>query len=250
MTATIKAERFLEEARHLPALSAEGLAALAPLVVLAPHPDDESLGCGALIAAARAARLSVRVVLVSDGSASHPGSKAWPPGKLQRLREREFASALAALGADPARRICVGLRDSAVPQPGTRAFEQALALLDARLGETPATLLATWRHDPHRDHAATYALARALQERLKPRPRLLEYPVWGFSLPGDTELPDGPPRGFTLEVGAHRERKERAIACHRSQTTDLIDDVQGFRLDPGMIGRALDGPEIFLEMPA
>ncbi|MDX6751437.1 PIG-L deacetylase family protein [Geminicoccaceae bacterium 1502E] len=250
MNETMPAAAFLEEARHLPALTADGLAELAPLVVLAPHPDDESLGCGALIAAARAARLSVRVVLVSDGTGSHPGSKSHPPGKLQRLREREFANALAALGADPARRVCLGLRDTAVPLAGTRAFEQAVALLDAQLGETPSTIVTTWRHDPHRDHAATYALARALQERLKPQPRLLEYPVWGFALPEDTRLADGPPRGFTIEVEPHRERKERAIACHRSQTTGLITDVEGFRLEPAMIERSLEQPEVFLEMPA
>lgn len=250
MNETMPAPAFLEQALSLPPLDSEGLAALAPLVVLAPHPDDESLGCGALIATMRAAGLSVRVVLVSDGSGSHPGSRSHPPGKLRRLRERELAHALAALGADPARRVCLGLRDGAVPLAGTRAFDQALGLLDAKLGEAPAAIATTWRHDPDRDHAATWALARALQERLRPRPRLLEYPVQGFSLGAEARVADQPPRGFILPVDPHRERKERAIACHASQTTGLITDVEGVRLAPAMIERALARPEVFLEMPA
>ncbi len=57
-------------------IEAPGIAAgAAPIVVLAPHPDDESLGCGALLAAAFAGK-GARVVCLTDGSGSHPGSRA------------------------------------------------------------------------------------------------------------------------------------------------------------------------------
>ena len=48
------------------------------LVVIAPHPDDESLACGGLIAEAHAEGRPVRVVIVSDGTGSHPASKTYP----------------------------------------------------------------------------------------------------------------------------------------------------------------------------
>ena len=49
------------------------------LLVVAPHPDDDVLGCGALIARV-APHMPVRVVYVTDGTASHDGSLTYPPG--------------------------------------------------------------------------------------------------------------------------------------------------------------------------
>ena len=54
-----------------------------PFVVMAPHPDDESLACGGLIAEACRQRFQVRIIVVSDGAGSHPNSKAYPPHRLK-----------------------------------------------------------------------------------------------------------------------------------------------------------------------
>ena len=53
-----------------------------PFIVVAPHPDDESLACGGLIADACRQGLRGKVVIVSDGAGSHPNSKAYPPDRL------------------------------------------------------------------------------------------------------------------------------------------------------------------------
>ena len=60
-----------------------------PFIVVAPHPDDESLACGGLIADACRQGLRGKVVIVSDGVGSHPNSKAYPPDRLRALREEE-----------------------------------------------------------------------------------------------------------------------------------------------------------------
>ena len=67
-------------------------------VVLAPHPDDEVLGVGGLLALPARAGSRVLIVAVTDGEASHPGSDALPPGLLARTRATETLAALAALG--------------------------------------------------------------------------------------------------------------------------------------------------------
>jgi LmbE family N-acetylglucosaminyl deacetylase len=72
-----------------------------PFIVIAPHPDDESLACGGLIADACEQGLRTKVVMVSDGVGSHPNSKAYPPERLRFLREEEAKQAGAELGLKP-----------------------------------------------------------------------------------------------------------------------------------------------------
>ena len=55
----------------VPAASADALLGGRPLLVLAPHPDDESLGCGALLAHGLAGP-GAHVACLTDGAASHP----------------------------------------------------------------------------------------------------------------------------------------------------------------------------------
>ena len=62
----------------LPLRPADFAPTLGPTVVVAPHPDDESLGCGGLLALLRRAGVAVGAVLVSDGTMSHPSSVKFP----------------------------------------------------------------------------------------------------------------------------------------------------------------------------
>ncbi|WP_262895303.1 PIG-L family deacetylase [Hymenobacter lapidiphilus] len=62
----------------LPLQPAAYAATLGPTVVIAPHPDDESLGCGGLLALLARANVPVWCVLMSDGTMSHPNSAKFP----------------------------------------------------------------------------------------------------------------------------------------------------------------------------
>lgn len=244
------AAAFFAQADALPFAPLERILAPGGLVVLAPHPDDESLGCGGLLAAAVAAGRAVAVVFVSDGGASHPHSRRYPRPALRRLREEEALAALATLGLPPGAARFLALPDAAVPDAGP-AFGAALdAILEAARAVGAGTLLATWGQDPHCDHAATDAMAAAAALRM-PGLRRLAYPVWGHTLPPETPVPGGGPRGARLDIAAQLPAKRRAIAAHRSQTTRLIDDdPEGFVLDDAMLAR-FDRPfEIFLEPAA
>jgi LmbE family N-acetylglucosaminyl deacetylase len=194
-----------------------------PYIVVAPHPDDESLACGGLIAEACRQGLRGKVVIVSDGAGSHPNSKAYPPDRLRSLREEEAQEAGAELGLNPEDMLFLGLPDRSVPHEGEEAERAIGAIVDSARELGARSLFVSWRHDPHCDHEASYRIAREVQRRAG-EVRLFEYVVWGHTLPPSTEV-DPIRSGFRIRIHHEaQEKKRRAIAAHRSQTTDLIDD--------------------------
>ncbi|CAH2599104.1 PIG-L family deacetylase [Rhodovastum atsumiense] len=209
------------------------VAGTAPVLVLAPHPDDETLGCGGLIATLRARGQRVHVAVLTDGSGSHPDSRRFPPARLARLRAREVTAALQVLGVRAEDISFLGCLDGAVPRAGP-AFRGIAATLLALLRVSGArTLLTTWIHDPHPDHQAAAKLAwLACRDA---GARLAWFPIWGWRL-DSAAIPGPAPRGVRLDIGAHLPAKRRAIAAHASQTSALIaDDPRGLRLPPDVV---------------
>ena len=242
----MNAADFLAAAARLPIGTLADVTGGGGLVVVAPHPDDESLGCGGLIAAAFAAGTKVRLIVVSDGIGSHPNSKRYPPPRLRELRESETLQAVAALGLEPSAVRFLRLPDRFVPIEGPEADAACEAILTAAREVDAGAICVTWRHDPHCDHSACSVLVDNVLART-PGTRVFSYPVWGWALPDQTEI-GAPPRGLRVDTRDHLAAKTAAIAAHRSQTSDLIDDdADGFRLTPAMIARCLGGYEILLE---
>ncbi|ACS38905.1 MULTISPECIES: PIG-L deacetylase family protein [Methylorubrum] len=237
----MRADAFLEAVKAMPVAP---LATLVPggggLVVVAPHPDDESLGCGGLIAQAVREGRTVRVVVVSNGCGSHPNSKAYPHDRLRDLREAETVAAMAELGLSSEHVHFLRLPDGGVPSEGADAEAAAERIADIAREAGASALFVTWRHDPHCDHTASAAIAGLAQARL-PGIAAYAYPVWGWTLPPEREV--GPaPEGYRLAVEDERTAKRRAVEAHASQVSGLItDDPSGFQLQTAMIDR-LCGP--------
>lgn len=213
-------------------------------MILAPHPDDESLGCGGMIAELCRLGRPPLVVIVTDGTGSHPASPSMLAPVLRQLREHEAADALRHLGLrDAASLVFLRLRDTAAPHAG-QDFETAVSRL-VQLTAGCETICATWGHDPHCDHAAVHLMAREVAARTGLRH--LAYPVWGWTLPPETELPESPVAGWRLDISEALPAKRAAIAAHRSQHGGLIDDDPGgFKLPPALL-HIFDRPyEVFL----
>ena len=236
--------------RALPCATPGDVTGHRPFVVISPHPDDESLGLGGLIAASRQAGIDVRVVIVSDGSRSHPNSRRYPTERLVALRRDEADAAARHLGLAPGSVTHLDLPDAAVPLDGL-AFDAAVAHLAAVADAAQAgAVFVTWAHDPHCDHEAAAAMARCLRDH---RPNLAYwcYPIWGWHLDRSQEVDAPPPRGHRIDIAPWRAQKERAIAAHLSQMTDLIDDdPEGFRFTPDTLAPFLQPVETVFEMPA
>jgi len=209
------------------------------LVVLAPHPDDESLGCGGLLREAAMAGRPVAVIAVTDGRLSHPNSPSVNGDMLAQMRAAELRAAVHALHPD----ITVhdlGFRDCNIADTSPAAVAVIVSVMDS----VAATALVTaWQGDPHKDHVATAALARQAAAR-HGQATLWSYPIWGRFSDDDGQVPATIIR---FDTEAHQAAKTAAIACHRSQMTDLItDDPQGFVMAPAMQMHFIHHPEVFL----
>jgi LmbE family N-acetylglucosaminyl deacetylase len=238
----------LDAMRRLPVHDAATIVSGAPVLVLAPHPDDEVLGCGGLCLALAEAGIPVAVLFLTDGTGSHPGSHAYPPERLRDLREAEARAACAILGIAPDRVGFLRLRDTAAPMNGAPFDDAAERVARACRDWGCATICATWRADPHCDHLAADMIARRVAARLGVCH--LAYPVWGWTLPRDTELGEMQVTGARLMLGDRIGAKRRALLAHASQLGAVIDDDPGgFQLDAATLERMMQPFEVFLDMP-
>jgi LmbE family N-acetylglucosaminyl deacetylase len=213
----------------------------APVLVLAPHPDDEVLGCGALLADCWGSRTSAHVACLTDGAASHPRSAK----DIASIRALELARAVEILGGDARSDLTrLGYSDAAlhlVPSEDIIARLEALIdKLESRVLIAPSPL------DPHCDHVTAAAVAVHLASR-RPQMRLLFYPIWSRWVSGGAAPPVPGTRRISYPVDSRS--KCRAIAAHASQQGKVIqDDPDGFAMPDGFAQMFAEGPEVYDEL--
>jgi N-acetylglucosamine malate deacetylase 1 len=165
-------------------------------LVVAPHPDDESIGCGGTIARLTRAGTRVDVLLVTDGEATI-GSAAGP-AETARRRRGEAIEAAQRLGARAP--IALALPDGAV----AGALGCLVAALETLVVDLdPDVLLVPWPLEAHRDHRAiTAALVQLPHEARRAE-------VWGYEAHTPIPLPDR-----VVDITDVVETKRVALRCH------------------------------------
>jgi LmbE family N-acetylglucosaminyl deacetylase/SAM-dependent methyltransferase len=198
-------------------LDARELASTA-FIILAAHPDDETLGAGGLMSRLHALGAEVRVLLCTAGEASHPGSATTTPEQLAAVRLQEFGGALARLLPE------MEWQYLALPDGKLAGHRQRIrdAVQETASGcGRPAErviLVAPYRHDGHPDHEVLGDVAAEVSAA--GGYGLLEYPIWYWlwAEPADPawqswlRLPLGP---------AERQAKAAAMEAHVSQVRAL-----------------------------
>jgi len=220
--------------------------AYSPVLIVAPHPDDETLGCGGAIAMLRSLNCHVCVLVISNGTLSHPNSQKYPAPLLQALRESETLEAMTKLGVNSNYVTFWGLQDGSI----STQYMSAVASCSAYLTEVaPQIIFLPWRYDPHPDHRATSKLIQTALRKLDLSPRIIEYPIWDWDPQQRGNLTESEKvTSWRLDIAAVVKLKEQAIACYRSQITNLIDDdPEGFRLTPEMLLNFTCPWEVYLE---
>jgi LmbE family N-acetylglucosaminyl deacetylase len=193
-------------------------------MLLAPHPDDESLACSVLLQRAVRAGGSVRVIYATNGE-----NNPWPQRALERkwrldqshrlrwgeLRQKEALTALALLGVSGPDVEFLGLPDQDLTGLLLSECQQTLRELKDRIEEwAPTDILVPDISDTHPDHSALGLMLRLVFNRLSGNnPRLC---VWNFLVHGNSIQ-------FSARAAAlPQTRQETAIkiatiACHQSQ---------------------------------
>jgi LmbE family N-acetylglucosaminyl deacetylase len=188
------------------------------VLVAAPHPDDEVLGCAGLMTWLHDHDVHTEVVAVTDGDASHARSTRITRAALVEERHAERQEALTRLGLGEVAIERLGLPDAAVGAHEARLRAAFEARIDAR-----TTLVVPWRHDGHPDHEAVARAGLAAARTVGAG--CLEVPIWA-RVRGRSCSPS-----HVLELGAFRAQKIEAVRSYRSQLVPLGPD-------------AVDGPVV------
>lgn len=181
---------------------------LGRVVVVAAHPDDETLAVGGLMRAVHEAGGQVELVVATDGEAAFPALDDAGRAELRRVRAGELDAALAAqgLGDIPVHRLRM---------PDSALDADALAQVLAPLLRDADAYLAPWAGDPHPDHAAA---GRAAAAAAPVTCHGWGYPIWMWvhSATDDPSIPWRHAFAVDLDDDA-RAAKRRAVSCFASQ---------------------------------
>lgn len=200
------------------------------LIVVAPHPDDETIGVGGMIAEAGRRGMPVVVVSLTDGEAASPANG---------LADRRHAELLAALEC-----LVPGGVDDVVrcrlPDGGLAGRQAIVAeIIEAHTSPGDLVVAPLWC-DGHPDHDAVGEAAMSLVSR-----RDIEvgfFPIWAWHWhdPETTVIATGGRREDLSPVDV--AAKAAALSCFHSQTSE-VDPV----LPEHFLRRLVDPHEVIVQ---
>ncbi|HEX7814166.1 PIG-L family deacetylase [Dyella sp.] len=211
------------------------------LLVIAPHPDDETISAGGLLQQVRDAGGDIRIWLLTDGD-----NNPWPQRWLERRvwigaegrrrwgmrRRREVVGALRTLGLAPEQLEGFSWPDMGLTRQLKTDHEAMLDLLGARLRAwRPNTVVLPDLGDHHPDHGVAHVLLRLALAREGLAPCLLTYLVHGGALAGAGDV-------LALSPGQQATKRE-AMESHTSQTA----------LSGARMRQLVERPEVFTVLP-
>jgi len=182
--------------------------ASARILVLAPHPDDESIGCGGLLLKYPG---QCDVVVLTDGR--YGGLSGQSETDTISTRKVEFENAMTYAGVKSW--FFLGVEDGKLSENFAKFAELNLSGYDAIFVPAPG--------ENHEDHACVYDFLR----KLKPQAQIYGYEVWSAL---------GSPSHY-IDISDVVDEKKRLIAFHESQTAqvDYVSKAVGLNCFRGML---------------
>jgi LmbE family N-acetylglucosaminyl deacetylase len=174
-------------------------------IVFAPHPDDETLGCGGTIALKRQLGAHVTIVAMTDGGAAY--GERGDHEQLKAIRQGEAIEAAHVLGVPAQDLIFLAYPDGRLGDFHEQATARVHTIIDA---VRPREIFIPYRRDGHPDHEETSAIVHAALSPLATSFELLvyEYPVWFLH---HWPLVDAPVNGRIPLLSTFRYSGSRAV---------------------------------------
>jgi LmbE family N-acetylglucosaminyl deacetylase len=177
-------------------------------LVMSPHPDDETLGAGGLIATLHGLGVETCVIAVSDGEHAYADALG-----LGSIREAEQTEALARLGMQRSKIIRLHIPDRAVSEYEDELFNRLVQLV-----KSDCHIVAPWIGDYHPDHEACGRVAERVARETGASLSYYFFWTWHRGTPDDL-------RGLALQSlrldDVILRAKCDALQCHRSQLTHV-----------------------------
>ncbi|AUT00456.1 GlcNAc-PI de-N-acetylase [Nostoc sp. CENA543] len=196
-------------------------------MVFSPHQDDETFGCGGMIAHKTAQGIKVVVVFLTNGDAAG-GCNLDLKNQIIATRRQEAVTALQILGVQTSDIHFLSKPDGYLQNLNEPEKQQTIAQVAELLKlYQPEEVYVPHRKDCHRDHEATFTLVKSAIQSAKIHPDLLQYPIWLFwrsPLFLMLKLSDLA-AAYRFSITAVQEKKQQAIAAYSSQLQSLP---QGF----------------------
>lgn len=141
-------------------------------LVFAPHPDDEVLGCGGVLAIKAQAGMRVKVVVMTDGRTSH--GKHIDASELAAIRRAEAEEAGQILGVSSGYEF-LEIEDHRLARHRESALSRVVDIIQEF---RPEEIFVPHRRDLISDHVETSRIVRRAVEQVGRPVVLLEYPIW------------------------------------------------------------------------
>ncbi len=209
--------------------------------VFAPHPDDETLGCGGMIALKRRVGADVRVVFMTDGRRSN--RRLMPEEEIRAIRRDEALAAAKTLGVDPDRLTFLDFQNGMLAQ----VFQAARQKVGQILEEEPEEVLIPYHGEPRLasdEHRLTNQIVTSVLESCKRVRYVYEYPIWLWNRWPWVPVPQVRLRRrirfllasarccvalfqdfrYCVDARSVLDLKKAALDCHRSQMTRIVPD--------------------------
>ncbi|MDJ0796717.1 MAG: PIG-L family deacetylase [Calothrix sp. MO_167.B12] len=210
-----------------------------PVIVFSPHQDDETLGCGGMIAQKREQGIPVIVVFLTDGGQGFIDLESYSQTQIIQTRKQEAVTALKILGVEESSIHFLDKPDGNLQflesKERQKTIQQVVQLLKVH---QPGEVYVPHRHDCHQDHEATYEIVKLAIAHAKIDTELLQYPIWLFweaPLFLKLKLKDLA-SASRLKIASVQEKKFKAISLYSSQLEIL---------PPGFVKLFLKSDEIF-----
>jgi LmbE family N-acetylglucosaminyl deacetylase len=209
-------------------------------IIIAPHPDDETLGCGATISRKIAEGETVDIVFMTNGSRSHVGNGVFNIECMIEMRKTEALRACSILGVGQNSVHFLGFEDGLLTESVDAASEKVLNIFCLL---NPSEVFVPYLHDGHADHTATNIAVRQALKNFNKGIMAYQYPVWFLAhwpFVISSHLDTGAllrnwavfikrfyhlltEMRYSIPIGKYRITKQEALNAHQSQMVRFAD---------------------------